>query len=135
MGEAATSEPVRFFERTDSVVFRSSEQCEDTHRDNVHFFNTDGTSLDSADIFTPVGPWGSSTESFSGSLSEPCPLAQQPYLLRPNARREDLFKSPQNSKKRPSRDASKMSRTLPHSIVQGEPGWVAVFVKSRGRCG
>ena len=116
-------EPTKFFERTDSILFRGSEPGEDdTERSNVHFFTTDGTSLDSADIFTPVGPWGASTMGFTNPLSEPCPLAQQPYLLRSSAKKEDLFKSPLNSRKKLSRDGSKVSRRLPPSIAQGDVG-------------
>ena len=77
----------RFFERTESIIL--GEESE-THKSNEQFFGKEA-SLDKAEFVGPPNPWGHQIENFSRPLIEDYPLAQQPHLLKPYAKKEQLF--------------------------------------------
>lgn len=94
----------RFFSRTDSII----ESEEDLVRKyNADFFGSSATS--------PVAT--------RGPLQEAFPLAKQPHLLKPNARKEQLFSSPHpetlssDKKKQKSSKQSEGEAKLPVSYL------------------
>ena len=81
----------RFFSRTESVIASSENELE-TQKSNSQFFSTTSTSslpLESSVFFGPSKVWGS--QNFSQPLEEAYPLAQQPHLLKPYAKKQHLF--------------------------------------------
>ena len=86
----------RFFVRTESVII--GEEDPDTQKSNQQFFGPQGASLQKPDFVGPPNSWGSQVESLSRPLNEVYPLAQQPHLLKPFAKKEHLFSSPPSRK-------------------------------------
>ena len=74
-GEKST-QGVRFFTRSESITYASAMDEEEVLRSNSQFFGT------------PASPVS------SGPLQEAFPLAKQPHLLKPYAKKEHLFRSP-----------------------------------------
>ena len=91
----------RFFERSESIVASSGtseSDCDpEIKKSNQKFFGPTATLLKSPDLvgnsnLFAGGQGGENT--FSRPLSEAFPLAQQPHLLKPHAKKEHLFSSP-----------------------------------------
>lgn len=83
----------RFFERTESVLV-SREDLSNTQISNDRFFGVNGganLALENPELVGPPNQWGKEVESFSRPLHEEYPLASQPHLLKPFARKEVLF--------------------------------------------
>ncbi len=94
--DTATSD-ARFFQRSESVIF--SDDDSSVQRSNEQFF---GEELNQSELMFPPHlhsphpghhPWGAQSEVLSQSLHESYPLASQPHLLQPFARKENLFSS------------------------------------------
>ena len=86
----------RFFKRTESVTFGGDDP--DTHKSNEQFFGKAGAMMEKPEFVGPPNPWGQQVENFSRPLDEEYPLAQQPHLLKPSAKKEHLF-SPKAGRK------------------------------------
>ena len=99
----ATTDPDdRFFKRSESIIGSSgaseSEEDHETKKSNQKFFGPRGAVIESPDLMgdrTFFAGKEMSEGRFSQPLSEAFPLAQQPHLLRPNAKKEQLFNSSQ----------------------------------------
>ena len=95
-----TTNDDRFFKRSESILGHSStsesEGDPETKKSNQKFFGPSTALIESPDLVGsanfPEGRQGRS--KFAWPLSESYPLAQQPYLLKPYARKEQLFSSP-----------------------------------------
>ena len=97
-GTSETPQGSRFFVRTESVII--GEEDPETRKSNKQFFGPQGASLQKPNFVGPPNSWGAQVESLSRPLNEAYPLAQQPHLLKPFAKKEHLFSSP------PSREGS-----------------------------
>ena len=75
-GDRKSNQGIRFFTRSESITFASAVDEEEVLRSNSQFFGT------------PASPVS------SGPLQEAFPLAKQPHLLKPYAKKEHLFRSP-----------------------------------------
>lgn len=90
----------RFFKRSESILASSgtseSEGDHETRKSNQKFFGPRGAVIESPDFVANKSFFGGGEQEgrFSQPLSEAFPLAQQPHLLRPNAKKEQLFSSP-----------------------------------------
>ena len=87
----------RFFLRSESILSTSeSEGDPEIQKSNQKFFGPSRALLESPDLVgsTNLFGEGQSASSFSRPLSEAYPLAQQPHLLKPYAKKEHLFNSP-----------------------------------------
>ena len=71
-----SNQGIRFFTRSESITSASAVDEEEVLRSNSQFFGT------------PASPVS------SGPLQEAFPLAKQPHLLKPYAKKEHLFRSP-----------------------------------------
>ena len=87
-----------FFKRSESILSGAATDQDDpeTVKSNQKFFGPPRALLESPDLVGPPNPWGvdQAESSFSRPLSEAFPLAQQPHLLKPYAKKEHLFSSP-----------------------------------------
>ena len=99
-GAEAVVKDDRFFQRSESILASSgtseSEGDHETRQSNQKFFGPRRAVIESPDFVGNASFFGggSSEGRFSQPLSEAYPLAQQPHLLRPNAKKEQLFSSP-----------------------------------------
>ena len=90
----------RFFKRSESILASSgtseSEGDPEVKKSNQNFFNSSKLPLESPNFVSNANFFGGGQSEcrFSRPLSETYPLAQQPYLLKPYARKEHLFSSP-----------------------------------------
>ena len=91
----------RFFHRSESILTggsaSESEGDPEIKKSNQKFFGPPRALLESPDLVGPTNLFGGGNEgesSFSRPLSETYPLAQQPHLLKPYAKKEHLFSSP-----------------------------------------
>ena len=91
----------RFFKRSESILAGSSasesEGDTETRKSNQKFFGPSRALIESPDLVGTTnlfGGGGLGENSFSRPLSETYPLAQQPHLLKPFAKKEHLFSSP-----------------------------------------
>lgn len=75
-GEQKASAGIRFFTRSESISYASAKDEEEVLKSNSQFFGM------------PASPVS------SGPLQEAFPLAKQPHLLKPYAKKEQLFRSP-----------------------------------------
>ena len=98
--ETTRTNDERFFKRSESILASSgtseSEGDPEVKKSNQNFFNSSKLPLESPNFVVNANFFGGgqSESRFSRPLSETCPLAQQPYLLKPYARKEHLFCSP-----------------------------------------
>ena len=87
----------RFFQRSESILANSgtseSEGDHEAKKSNQNFFDPRGAVIESPDFVGNREFWGDAEKSFSQPLSEAYPLAQQPHLLGPHAKKERLFSS------------------------------------------
>ena len=101
----------RFFKRTESVIIGGDDP--DTHKSNEQFFGKAGAMMEKPEFVGPPNPWGQQVENFSRPLNEDYPLAQQPHLLKPLAKKEHLF----------SHTAGRRGSAMGASVVQeGQDG-------------
>ena len=75
-GDQKSNRGIRFFTRSESITYASAMDEEEVLKSNSQFFGT------------PASPLS------SGPLQEAFPLAKQPHLLKPYAKKEQLFRSP-----------------------------------------
>ncbi len=83
-----------FFKRTDSVSINEGKDS-NTEMSNLRFFGIEGGSnlvLQNPEMVGPPNTWEKLGNSFSRSLNEDYPLASQPHLLKPFAKKETLFR-------------------------------------------
>ena len=94
---ATTGPNDRFFQRSESILANSgtseSEGDHEAKKSNQKFFGPRGAVIESPDFVGNREFWGDTEKSFSQPLSEAYPLAQQPHLLGPHAKKERLFSS------------------------------------------
>ena len=109
-------ETSKFFERTESIII-GEEDDSHTLKSNEQFFGKEPSAFDRTHFVGPPSPWGAQIGGLSQSLHEAYPLAQQPHLLRPHARKEHLFSSPGGSR-RGSGMSDEGARKLPVSYAQ-----------------
>jgi len=87
----------KFFKRTESVSVTDSEDPS-TELSNLQFFGAGGGSkliLENPEMVGPPSSWEKLSSSFSRSLNDDYPLANQPHLLKPFAKKEVLFRREQ----------------------------------------
>ena len=100
--ETSTSQThdTRFFKRSESILASSGAESEgdaEMRKSNRKFFGISQglpSSPDLAGNGKSLGGGQGNKGNFSQPLSEAFPLAQQPHLLKPFAKKEQLFSSP-----------------------------------------
>ncbi|CAI8007414.1 E3 ubiquitin-protein ligase UBR5 [Geodia barretti] len=98
--DTAVARDERFFKRSESILASSgtseSEGDHETQKSNQNFFGPRRALIESPDFVGNESFFGggASEGQFSQPLSEAYPLAQQPHLLKPNAKKEQLFSTP-----------------------------------------
>ena len=98
--DTAVARDKRFFKRSESILASSgtseSEGDHETQKSNQNFFGPRRALIESPDFVGNESFFGggASEGQFSQPLSEAYPLAQQPHLLKPNAKKEQLFSTP-----------------------------------------
>ena len=92
-----STEPVSsFFKRTESVIVQNESKESSTEKSNVLFFGVEGGAslvLENPGLVGPPNPWENPGEVFSCPVNDDYPLANQPHLLKPFAKMENLFGS------------------------------------------
>ena len=84
----------RFFKRTESVTVGEAKDSS-TEISNIQFFGVEGgtsLALQNPEMVGPPNTWEKLSTSFSRPLNEDYPLANQPHLLKPFAKKELLFR-------------------------------------------
>ena len=135
----------RFFRRSESILgggsTSESEGDPEIKKSNQKFFDPSRSLLESPNLVGSTNVFrggGQCESSFSRPLSEAYPLAQQPHLLKPYAKKEHLFSSPGRTEgggdagggegKGEERKVRKGGSILPVSYKSTEGGLVNVHV-------
>ena len=99
VGPSEERQSATFFQRSDSVIFPVDDPI--CVKRNQQFFDPPSSPLNKSDL-SPLKEGGALSLSTSATLEggrnlsqplmEACALAQQPHLLKPHAKKEDLFR-------------------------------------------
>ena len=95
--DQASAPNSKFFKRTESVSVTESDDSS-IEMSNLQFFGEGGGSnlvLENPEMVGAPSSWEKLSNSFSRSLNEDYPLASQPHLLKPFAKKEALFRKEQ----------------------------------------
>ena len=89
----------RFFKRTESVIAPDDSNESSTEISNVQFFGVEGgasLALKNPELVGPPNPWETPEGSFLCPINATFPLANQPHLLNPFAKKDVLFRAKYN---------------------------------------